>query len=119
MKICPICKLINPIETEVCDCGYNFSTGIIKKSENNDKKFQKANVRFLMGMILFNTFAVFGLLFIFIYARLFPYKHSMNLYHQDQFSKITGAVFWPISLIYFIIIIVLNYFLFQKTRRDK
>lgn len=41
MKTCPSCKLINPVNAQYCDCGYNFQSGAVEVSHavpDNQKK---------------------------------------------------------------------------------
>ncbi len=35
---CPICGLINPATSELCDCGYEFATRTLKRRPSGDKK---------------------------------------------------------------------------------
>ncbi len=37
VRDCPLCKMINPPEAQRCDCGYDFTAGIVRESYLNEK----------------------------------------------------------------------------------
>jgi hypothetical protein len=46
---CPNCKLINPPDTEWCDCGYNFNTQSVRYCRDKTPKLERAIEGFFTG----------------------------------------------------------------------
>ncbi|MDO8293626.1 MAG: hypothetical protein Q7T29_12320 [Gallionella sp.] len=48
MKTCPNCKLINPVSTQYCDCGYNFQSCAVEENHAAPNNCKKS--RFVIGV---------------------------------------------------------------------
>ncbi len=48
MKTCPNCKLINPVNAQYCDCGYNFHSDTVEESHAAPQIRKKS--RFVFGV---------------------------------------------------------------------
>ena len=100
---CPNCKLLNPPTAELCDCGYDFSTGTLKKPllTEKDKKFaeplfeRKKKPRWIryLGFASFLLFLVAGL------ARLAETLHltDQNLTTGFFLAAIVIGVCWIVG----------------------
>lgn len=76
-KECPKCRMLNPPETRMCICGYNFpkKISVIGKKENLLARCMKSpiSIFFIFLMIILMIFFGIGY-FKFILIHLFPFR---------------------------------------------
>lgn len=114
MKECPNCKLANPPEAQVCDCGYNFESG----SDNiiNQSKIGQVECfyTFISSLVL-NIFFGIGGLGVYILAQMVAYDFPNTFLTPAKYKSGNVFAFTAISLIYLVFVICINYLLFKIT----
>lgn len=93
--ICPRCKLENPEDTMWCDCGYDFSSGVLHESNLNKEKLWNPN-----------NFVVLSILFSFL---------PTSIFYAINFGRISCKKKRNIIIIASIVIFVLVIFLAMNT----
>jgi hypothetical protein len=98
VKKCPRCRLISPDESEECDCGYNFISGLVNKGHNELRLKRKPIVP-----ILFTTFLAIVLVCLFC-----VYNGSgFFIIYWYHFKGVIGIyILWLITIISIIITLI-------------
>jgi hypothetical protein len=98
MKLCPMCRLINPSEAEECDCGYNFETRTVQR-----------DTRKMITQIIPIIQIVFTILLLIVSVSLFCIHNHIGafIYFSYQFRGIAGLfLLWFITIICLCVMIV-------------
>jgi hypothetical protein len=83
-KQCPMCDLVNPSQSDVCDCGYSFVTQRREMPLGQQPSFASRRARRWFAWILGVSSAVFVL-------ELLVFGKDIVAFATDQFSTIAGG----------------------------
>lgn len=80
MKTCPNCKLINPVNAQYCDCGYNFHSGAVEESHADPNNRKKS--RFVFGVDATSSLLAIPLAKILDFGGAIPITVAQRIQHS-------------------------------------